>query len=97
MTQAEIKSFVDCMTYEDCNLKWKDKTYWCLGVTHAPVTGTCAIGVWECDPDTLEFKEELFSFTGRTTEECMMHFLEDTYWDGKAFCDVATEMEWIDL
>lgn len=96
MNQGEIRNFVDCMTYEDCTVRLGGKVFWCLGVTHDAETGVCHVGVWECDPDTFDFTENKLNFTGCSTEECMRHFLEDKYWNGRAFHEVAPELEWID-
>ncbi len=97
MTQEETRNFVDCMTFENCNVQWRGRVYWCIGVSHDFNRGECSIEVWEADPKTYDYTKNLLKFTGRSTEECMGHFLEDRYWDGKSFYEVAPEMEWIDL
>ena len=97
MSNDEIKRFIDCVTYEDCTVKWNGKTFWCLGVTHAKEDGKCGIGVWECNPETFEFTNCRLDATGVSVEECMKHFLEDPIWDGKTFQEAAPDMEWVDL
>lgn len=97
MTAQETKEFIDCVTHEDCTVRWRDGVYWCNGVTHDPKTGECAIAVWQLDPTNYEDIRDLLDFTGRSTDECMKRFLEDKYWDGRTFYEVAPEMEWIDL
>lgn len=94
MTQGQIREFVDCMTYETNIVLLDEKLFWCLGVTHDADSGECKIEVWEGDMETREYKRNLLNFTGRSTEECMRHFLEDKYWDGQSFYDVAPRMEW---
>ena len=97
MRNDEITRFIDCMTYEDCTVRWNGKTFWCLGMTHDKDAKTCGIGVWECNPKTFEFTDCLLDVSGTSVDECMKHFLEDRYWNGKTFYDIANELEWIDL
>ena len=97
MTTVEINNFIDCLTYENCDVGWNQKTYMCLGVTTDAESRDCRIEVWEYEPLTHEFTHNLLSFTGTSKEACMKHFLEDKYWDGKSFYEVAPDMEWIDL
>lgn len=94
MTAEEIKKFIDCMTYEDNTVILDGQYYWCLGVTHSTKDEKCDIGVWRYDPDTLEFLDCLLDFTGNSTDECMKHFVEDRYWHGKSFYEVAPDMKW---
>ena len=36
-------------------------------------------------------------YASDSRDDCMKHFVEDKYWDGKSFWEVAPDMEWIDL
>lgn len=96
MTHEETKNFLDCMTYEDCQVKFKDCTYWCLGVTHDPESQESNIGIYRYNRYDGALLGDEWYFTGRSTDECMKAFLELKYWDGKSFYDAAPEMEWID-
>lgn len=48
-------------------------------------------------PKTDDFTRMMLSYSSNSKEDCMKHFLEDKYWDGKSFYEVAPDMEWIDL
>jgi len=97
MTSDEMRNFIDCVTYEDCTVKWKGSIFWCLGLTYNSEKGEYCIEVYEERPGTREFVRGLMRYTSKSQDECMRHFLEDGYWDGKSFYEVAAEMEWVDL
>ena len=96
MTTEEVNRFVDCVTYEDCTVRLYGHIYWCLGLARYP-DGKIYAQVYEDKPDTHEFVRELLSYGSDSYDDCMKHFLEDKYWDGKSFYEVAHDMEWIDL
>lgn len=97
MTQKEIADFIDSMTWEDCTIMLNGHLFWCLGVTYSKEDGIYSIGVYEADPETYESVRDLLSYDSTSRDDCMKHFLEDKYWDGKSFYEVAPNMEWIDL
>lgn len=97
MTNAEIDDFIDCMTWEDCTVRLYGKTYWCLGLARYPGDGKVRIQVFEANPVTHEGIRDLLSYASDSRNDCMEHFLNDRYWDGKSFHEVAPDMEWIDL
>lgn len=96
MTTEEIARFVDGMTYEDYRVRLYGKTYQCLGLTFYPTRGKTAIQVGEVIPDDYGWSRVLLDYESDSRDECMKHFLEDKYWDGKSFYEVAPDMEWID-
>ncbi|MGN0885637.1 MAG: hypothetical protein ACI4RT_01440 [Candidatus Spyradenecus sp.] len=97
MTAEETRALIDCLTHEDCTIRLWGAVYWCLGLTHDERTGLWAMGVYECEGDTPVFKRQLFSYSAPCKEACMRHFLEDRYWEGRSFYEVAAEMSWVDL
>ena len=97
MTTEEMTDFIDSMTWEDCTVRLYNKLYWCLGVARYPKDGKLRIQVFEADPITYEGVRDLLSYASDSTDDCMKHFLEDKYWDGKSFYEVAADMEWVDL
>ena len=97
MNSEECKAFIDCLTYEDCTIRLYDRVYWCLGLTYSEVTGLWTIGVYECEACTPVFIRQLFLYTSRRKDECMNHFLEERYWNGKSFYEVVSEITWVDL
>lgn len=96
MTTEEINRFVDSMTWEDSTVRLYGKIYWCLGLARNP-DGKVYIQVFEADPETYEAVRDLLSYGSDSRDDCMKHFIEDKYWDGKSFWEVAPDMEWIDL
>lgn len=97
MKTEEINRFIDCMTYEDNTVKLFGKVYWCLGLTYDPETKIYSISVFEADPVTHEGIRDMLFYKSKSRDDCMKHFLEDKYWDGKSFYEIANNMEWIDL
>ena len=97
MTQSEIQHFLDCMTYEDCTVLLHGRLFWCLGLTWSSEQKECSLLVYEEDPNTNEFIQELFRYNSTSRDDCMKHFVEDKFWDGKSFYEVAVDMEWVDL
>ncbi len=96
MTTEEANSFIDSMTWEDSTVRLNGRIYWCLGLTRYP-DGKTHIQVFEADPVTYEAWRYLLSYSSNSRDDCMKHFIEDRYWDGKSFWEVAPDMEWIDL
>ncbi len=96
MTTNEITDFIDSMTWEDSTVRLYGKVYWCLGLGLYP-DGKYHIQVFEGDPVTYEGIRDLLRYSSDSKDDCMKHFLEDKYWDGKSFYEVAPDMEWIDL
>lgn len=97
MTSPEIRDFVDCVTHEDCTVRLHGKIYWCLGLSRYPKDNKLRIQVYEGDPVTYECIRDMLSYASDFKDDCMKHFLEDKYWDGKSFYEVAPDMEWVDL
>lgn len=97
MTTEETKALLECLMYEDCTVRLYGKIYWCCGITHDLKTGTCAMSVFEIAPVTREWVRGMFDIEAPTADECMNHFIEDKFWDGKSFYEVASDMEFIDL
>lgn len=97
MTIEETRNLIDSLTWEDCTVKLYGKIYWCIGLARYPKDNKFHISVLEADPVTYEGKRDLLSYASDNKEDCMKHFLEDKYWDGKSFYEIAPEMEWIDL
>ena len=97
MTTEETNRFIDCMTYEDGTVMLKGRLFWCLGVTYDENQKLYRIQIYEDDPQTKEYIGEIFKYESHSCDDCMKHFLEDKYWDGLSFYEVAHEIEWIDL
>ena len=97
MTVEETNRFVDSMTWEDSTVMLHGRLFWCLGLCYDAKDGQYSLMVYEDDPKTNEFVKELFRYASDSRDDCMKHFLEDKYWDGKSFYEVAHDMEWIDL
>ena len=96
MTMDETNRFIDSMTREDSTVRLYGRLYWCLGLARYP-DGKIRIQVFEADPVTHEAVRDLLSYDSDSRDDCMKHLLEDKYWDGKSFWEVAPDMEWIDL
>ncbi|MCR5183922.1 MAG: hypothetical protein K6B46_04385 [Opitutales bacterium] len=96
MTQEQINVFVDCMTYEDHSVRYRGNVCWCLGLTWWEEKKVYSIEVYEYDREGKEFIRTLLVHKSPSRDECMKHFLEDKYWDGKSFYEVAPELEWVD-
>jgi len=97
MTTQETTEFVDCVTWEDCTVRYHGKICWCLGLARYPKDNLIYAQVYEEDENSHEFIRELLSYASDSKDDCMKHFLEDKYWDGKSFYEVAPDMEWVDL
>ncbi len=97
MTAEEINLFVDSMTYEDNTVRLYGKIYWCVGLSWNEDKKKHYIIVMEADPITYDSVRNLLTYESPSRNDCMKHFLEDKYWDGKSFYEVAKDMEWIDL
>ncbi len=96
MTDKEIREFIECMTWEDCTVRLYGKVYMCLGLT-THEDNKIYIQVYEENSHIHEWVRDLLSYGSDSADDCMKHFLEDKYWDGKSFFEVAPDMEWIDL
>lgn len=97
MTLEETKSFIDCITHEDCTIRLHGHIFWCNGLAKYD-DGKFNILVYELDKNDIhKWVRDILDYSSASPDECMKHFLEDKYWDGKSFCEVANEMEWIDL
>lgn len=96
MTTQEISDFIDSMTWEDSTVMLYGKLYWCLGLARYP-DNRIRIQVYDEDAKTFEWVRYLLNYASDSREDCMKHFLEDPYWDGKTFYEVAPDMEWIDF
>ena len=96
MTTEEASRFIDSMTWEDSTVRLYGRVYWCLGLARHP-DGKIHIQVFEANPATYEAGRDLLSYYSDSRDDCMKHFIEDKYWDGKSFWEVAPDMEWIDL
>ena len=97
MTALETTEFIDCVTHEDCTVRLHGKVYWCCGLSCNKAIPEFRLYVYECDTNSHEWIRDVFQWKDSTREACMRHFLEDQYWDGKSFYEVAPDMEWIDL
>lgn len=97
MTSEEIAAFIDSITWEDCTVMLYGKLYWCLGLARYPIDNKIHIQVYEDDPVTYELIRDMLDYASDSRDDCMKHFLEDKYWDGKSFSEVAPDMEWVDL
>lgn len=97
MTADETRRLLDCLMYEDSTIQLYGKVYWCLGITHDPETGICAMSVYEADRVTHEWIREMFSIESPSADECMTHFIEDKFWDGKSFYEVVPDIELVNL
>ncbi|MDO5462902.1 MAG: hypothetical protein Q4F99_05400 [bacterium] len=97
MTADETRRFLDCLTYEDNTIKLYGKVYWCLGVTYDQNTEIYAMYVYEGDPVTYKSIRDLFAIESTSRDECMQCFIEDKFWDGKSFYEVASDIDWVDL
>lgn len=97
MTAEETKELLECLMYEDCAIQLYGKIYWCCGVTHDFEDGICAMFVYEIAPVTRDWVRGMFEIEAPTADECMNHFIEDKFWDGKSFYEVVPDMEFIDL
>lgn len=96
MTTEEANRFLDSMTWEDNTVRLYGEVFWCLGLAQYP-DGKIHIQVFEAKPITYEGGRDLLSYASDSRDDCMKHFIEDKYWDGKSFWEVAPDMEWIDL
>ena len=97
MTREEINRFIDSMTWEDYAVRLYDRLYWCIGLCYNPALSKYSIYVFEADWQTYNSIRDLFAYSSSSRDDCMKHFLEDKYWDGKSFYEVAPDLEWIDL
>ena len=97
MTTEQVNRFIDSMTWEDSTVMLYGRLYWCLGLCYDIERSKYSMMVYEDDPSTKRWVRDLFSYESNSRDDCMKHFLEDKYWDGKAFYEVAPDMEWIDL
>lgn len=97
MTAASISQFVHSMTYEDIPITYDGRLFWCLGLSWNEQKKRHYMMVVEADPKTHEGVGTLFYCESASKDECMRHFLEDKYWDGKSFHEIAHELEWADL
>lgn len=97
MTSEEMRNLIDCVTHEDCTVQPNGGIYWCLGMTYDPDKDEYCIEVYEEKSDTHEFIRNLLRYQSKSKDECMKHFLEDKYWDGKSFYEIAPDMNWVDL
>lgn len=97
MTNNEIREFIDCITYQDCKVKLNGEIYWCMGISWSKESNKYNVSVYEENPHTHEFIRELFSYSSSSKDECIRRFLNENYWDGKSFYEIANELEWIDL
>ncbi len=97
MTTEEANNFIDCVTYEDCTIQLYGHIYWCNGLSRYP-DGKYHILVYELDKnDIYKWVRDILDYGSNSRDDCMKHFVEDKYWDGKSFWEVAQAMEWIDL
>lgn len=97
MTAKEIDEFVHSMTYEDAAVSLHGRLFWCLGLTYDAARNEYAISVYEDNPGTGEWVRDVFKCKSAFRDECMRHFLEDRYWDGKSFHEIAHDLEWAEL
>ena len=97
MTALETNRFIDSLTFEDNTVRLYGRVYWCLRVSWNEKAGRHYFTVFECDKESYEWIRGLLLYESESFDECMRHFLEDKYWDGKSFYEVAPDMEWIDL
>ena len=97
MTTEEANNFIYCVTYEDCTIQLYGHIYWCNGLSRYP-DGKYHILVYELDKnDIYKWVRDILDYGSNSRDDCMKHFVEDKYWDGKSFWEVAQAMEWIDL
>lgn len=97
MTTEKIGEFIHSMTYEDVPVLLNGRLYWCLGLTYDSTRNKYAISVYEDNSKTGEWVGDVFKCESESKDECMRHFLEDRYWDGKSFHEIAHDLEWADL
>ena len=97
MNTEEIDRFVDSMTWEDSTIMLYGRLFWCIGLCYCPKKKQYHLMVYEDDPDTNKWVRDVFYYESASRDDCMKHFLEDKYWDGKSFYEIARDMEWIDL
>ena len=97
MTAEETQAFVDCVAHNDVPIRFAGKLYWCLGPTDLEGEAGFRVRVYEADSETYEATRCLLNYVGPSVEACMRHFLEDRYWEGRSFYEVAAEMSWVDL
>ena len=97
MTSQETTDFIDCVSYEDCTVRFHGHIYWCNGLAKYP-DGKFNILVYQLDDnDIYKSVRDIFDYSSDSGNDCMKHFIEDPYWDGKSLYEVAKDMEWIDL
>ncbi len=95
MTHLEMNDFIDSVTREDCTVRFRGRIYLCLGMAKYP-DGKYHAQVLELNEDANKWVRDLLMYDDKDEQVCIKHFLEDKYWDGKSFYEVASEMEWID-
>lgn len=97
MTTQEAIDFIDCVSHDDCYIRFKGKVYLCDGPARYGHDAMFHVFVMEIKPDTGEGMRDMLSYASDSRDDCMKHFIEDKCWDGKSFWEVAPDMEWIDL
>ena len=50
----------------------------------------------EIDPSSCKGIRDMLLYSSIDYDDCMKHFIEDKYWYGRSFWEVAHDMEWID-
>lgn len=96
MTNTEAIDFIDCVFRGECYTRLHGHVYMCDGPSRHP-DGRQHLCVMEIDPDSCKGLRDMLLYASDSRDDCMKHFVEDKYWDGKSFWEVAPDMEWIDL
>ena len=98
MTSEIAREFVDCVTFEDCVAKLNGSFYFCYGLTKNPANGMFSLRVDKYKalyPETM-FLCEVLNVESKDRNDCMGHFQNDAFWEGKNFWEAAPDMEWTD-
>ena len=90
MTNTETVDFIDCVSHGECYVQLHGKVYMCDGPSRYP-DGRHHLCVMEIDPASCMGIRDMLLYASSGRDDCMKHFIEDKYWDGKSFWEVAPD------
>lgn len=96
MINTDINQFMDCLSYgEEIDILYEGKKYLIEGyVTEDKVAH---LFVYKYEENGKSADEMIYEVESpNSVKECADKFLEAKIWDGKSFCEVEKEMEWVD-
>lgn len=97
MINGDVNEFVNCITYEDCVVRYNGYRYWFNGIDYYEVSGKYSTLITKYE-DEIEFKlvDDVLDYESTNRDEVMYHILNDKIFDGKSFYEAESKMEWID-